>query len=80
MFVEAEATFGSITQINLFEILLNQTEIRLCLPFSSFDLEQQMDTVRLLERFFCECMTKVRALENTHVEKIFLNLVRSNQI
>ena len=33
---------------NLFGILLNQTEIQLYLPFSSIDLEQKTDTVRLL--------------------------------
>ena len=31
-----------------FEILLNQTKIRLYLPFSSTDLEQRADSVRLL--------------------------------
>ena len=36
------------TQRNIFEILLNQTQIRLYLTFSSIDLEQQTDTVRLL--------------------------------
>ena len=37
-----------IAQRNLFQILLNQFEIRLYLPFSAIDLEQQTDTVRSL--------------------------------
>ena len=36
------------TQRNLFEILLNPTEIRLYLPFSSIYLEQQTDCIHLL--------------------------------
>ena len=34
------------------EILLNQTEIRLYLPFSSIDLEQQTDSARLVFQIY----------------------------
>ena len=38
----------SYTRRNILQTSLNQTEIRLYLLFFSIDLEQQMDTVRLL--------------------------------